>query len=200
MTRADGPPPREQSLLCLLRADLEATTHPNFRLISPVHFWARAILKALVSANVRVLVVYRIAHAIAGRGFLPVALLLRERGIRVAGAEINPLASIGPGLYLAHSVGVGIGRYVKIGSNCRIHLGVVIGPQTIERSAPEYTVIGDDVFIGTHAVIVGGVTIGDGAVIGANSLVVRDVEPYTIVSAAPARVVGLRDPQDDRPS
>lgn len=187
-------------MLTLLRADIEATTHANFRARSPLRFWGRALTKALVSPNVRAVVIYRMAQAVTRKGYLPLGLLLRARSMRTTGAEINPLASIGPGLYLAHSVGVGIGAYVVIGSNCRIHLGVVIGPQTMDHSGPEYTVIGNDVFIGTHAVIVGGVTIGDGAVIGANALVVRDVAPYTVVSASPARVVGSREPTDTHPA
>lgn len=191
MDRPQAPP--ELPLFTLLRSDIEATTHPNFRLYSNTRFWARAIVKLLVSPNVRAVVIYRVARALARRGFLPVALLLRARSMRTTGAEINPQATIGPGLYLAHSIGVGIGAYVVIGSNCTINLGVVIGPQPMGQTGPQYTVIGDDVFLGTHAVIVGGVSVGDGAVIGANAVVMRDVEPYTVVSASPARVVGQRD-------
>lgn len=194
------PIPPQLPLFTLLRADIEATTHPNFRLYSNARFWSRAFAKLLVSPNVRAVVLYRFAHALAHRGFLPIALLLRARSMRVAGAEINPLATIGPGLYLAHSIGVGIGAYTVIGANCKIHLGVVIGPQTTTQAEPEYTVIGDNVFIGTHAVIVGGVTVGDGAVIGANALVTRDVAPYSVISASPGRVVGQRDPEAPMPS
>jgi len=143
----------------------------------------------MVSTNVRVVLMYRIAHVLARKGLLPLALLLRSRGIKTSGAELNPLAQIGPGLYVVHSVGVGVGAYVVIGKNCKLHLGAVIGPQPGDKQGPKYTVIGDDVSIGTHAVIIGGVTIGDGAVIGANAIVMRDVEPYTVVSAAPARAV-----------
>jgi serine acetyltransferase len=176
----------------LVRADIEATTHANFRLRSNAYFWARAIAKLIISSNVRVVVVYRIAHALARhKGLLPLALLLREYGIRSSGAELNPLAEIGPGLYLAHSVGVGVGARVRIGANCRLHLGTVLGPQRDER-APEPVVVGDNVILGTHAVVMGGVTIGDGAVIGANAVVTRDVEPYAVISAAPARAVGSR--------
>ena len=184
----------ELSFWRLVRADIEATTHQNFRLYSNTRFWLRAIAKLIVSANVRVVLVYRIAHVLAGHKWgLPLALLLREYGIKSSGAEINPLAVIGPGLYLAHSVGVGIGAHVRIGANCRLHLGTVLGPQRDETAAPQPVVVGDDVILGTHAVVMGGVTIGDGAVIGANAVVMRDVEPRTVVSAAPARSVGTRE-------
>jgi serine O-acetyltransferase len=180
------------SLLTLIRADIEATTHQNFRThYSALRFWTRAIVKCIVSANVRVVVMYRIAHALAEHRLLPLALILREWGIRSSGAELNPLATIGPGLYIAHSVGVGVGAYVTIGANCRLYLGAVIGPQRSGGIA-EPTVIGDGVTIGTHAVVLGGVSVGDGAIIGANATVMRDVEPNAVVSTSPARVVGQR--------
>ncbi len=133
---------------------------------------------------------YRIAHELTRRGHLSAGFLLRARGIRVSGAEINPYAVIGPGLYLAHSVGVGIGSHVTIGRNCRMYLGAVVGPHATGTDEVRFTTIGDDVTIGTHAVVLAGVKIGDGAVIGANAVVMRDVEPYTVVSASPAKVVG----------
>jgi serine O-acetyltransferase len=189
-------PPRvdELPLRKLIRADIEATTHPNFRLHSRRRFWLRAIAKLLIDRNIRAVINYRIAHVLAGKRLLPLALVLRSRGIKKHGAEINPLATIGPGLYLAHPLGVGIGAFVVIGANCKLHLGAVIGPQPLEKDGQKYTVIGDDVFIGTHAVIIGGVTIGDGAVIGANAVVMRDVDPYTVVSAPPARAIWQRTP------
>jgi serine O-acetyltransferase len=184
--------PDEPSMWQLIRADIEVTTHQNFRKFSNRYFWMRAVAKFLLSPNVRVVVLFRISHALARRGWLPLAFVLRTRGIKISGAELHPLAIVGPGLYLAHGIGSGIGAYCRIGKNCRLHLGSVIGPQPMGAEAPKYVTIGDNVQIGTHAVVIGGVTIGDGAIIGANAIVVRDVEPYTVVSASPARVVGTR--------
>lgn len=194
MSESLGDAEEQLSLLQLMRSDIEITTHPNFRLYSTARFWSRAIVKLLLSPNVRVVMIYRLAHWLTRRGMLPLGLLLRAWGIKMSGAELNPQAEIGPGLYLAHSVGVGIGAYVRIGKNCRLHLGSVIGPQPMAAETPQYTTIGDNVQIGTHAVIIGGVTIGDGAIIGANAVVMRDIEPYTVVSASPARSVGTYVP------
>lgn len=182
----------------LIRADIQAA-NPNFAHLTGARFWMRALAKTCVSANVRVVLMYRFAHVLATHGLRPLALLIRSRGIRISGAEINPEAEIGPGLYLAHSVGAGIGSYVRIGRNCRLHLGAVIGPQPSGHSEPQYVTIGDDVYVGTHAVVVGGVTIGDGATIGANAVVMRDIPPRAIVAGSPGRVVGERNASDPRP-
>jgi serine O-acetyltransferase len=195
----DSPAQDAMSVWQLIRSDIEVTTHPNFRLYSNRRFWLRAAGKSLLSPNVRAVVMYRIAHVLARKRLLPLALLLRTRGIRISGAELNPLAEIGPGFHMVHGVGVGIGAFVRIGKNCKIHLGAVIGPQPVEKDGAKYTVIGDNVFIGTHAVVLGGLTIGDGAVIGANAVVMRDVEPYTVVSASPARPIAQRSPDSKMP-
>ncbi|MDT4927824.1 MAG: serine O-acetyltransferase [Pseudonocardiales bacterium] len=182
----------ELSFLQLVRADIEATTHPNFRNYSNRRFWLRAIAKLVVTPAVRVVVMYRISHVLAGKGLLPVALLIRARGIRVSGAELHPQATVGPGLYLPHSIGAGFGAYTTIGANCTLQAGAAVGPQPHGADERLYTTVGDNVYIGLHAVIIAGVTIGDGAVIGANAVVMRDVDPYTVIAASPGRVVAKR--------
>jgi serine O-acetyltransferase len=188
----------ELSLWDLIRADIKAA-NPNLRHLTGRAFWVRALGKAVVAGSVRVVVIYRLSHVLARRGQIPLAMVLRAWGVRTSGAEINPQADIGPGLYVAHAVGVGVGAYATIGRNCRIHLGALIGPQPHPaQPQPLRTVIGDDVYIGSHAVIMGGVTIGRGATIGANAVVLRDVEPFAVVAAPPGRVVAKREPDDPR--
>jgi serine O-acetyltransferase len=187
------------SLLSVIRADVEATTHPNYRLYSNRVFWTRVLGKLLINPNVRAVVTFRISHALAERGLLPLAMLLRARALRRSGAEIHPLASIGPGLHLVHSSGVVIGTYAVIGKNCRVHQGVTIGPpRGATGGGSDLATIGDDVSFGAGAVVMAGVSIGDGAVIGANAVVTKDVGPYEIVAGVPAKVVGHRKPDDPR--
>lgn len=187
------------TLLQVIRADIEATTHPNFRLYSTARFWGRALAKLVVSPNVRVVVTYRLGHALTRRGLMPLAMLLRARGVKKAGAELNPQATIGPGLYLAHSVGVVIGAFVEIGANCTIYHGATVGalPGKTAGSGSDYDIahIGDNVTVGTNAVIFNGVTVGDGAVIGANTVISKDVGAYEVVVGSPARVVAVRAPE-----
>jgi serine O-acetyltransferase len=183
-------------LLALVRADVEAATHPNYRLYSNAKFWTRALGKALLSPNVRAVITFRIAHHLAQRRLLPLAMWLRGRAVSKSGADIHPLATIGPGLFLPHSSGVVIGPDVVIGARARVHQGVTLG-DPVHVGAGEWTAarVGDDVTIGANAVVLGALTIGDGAVIGANSVVTADVAPGTVVAGSPARV--LREKASD---
>lgn len=91
---------------------------------------------------------------------------------------------------------------LTIGDDCKLAMDIVIvcGKHEINRDHPvreqEYSgypvVIGDDVWIGTKAVILGGISIGDGAVIGAGAVVSKNVAPYEIVGGVPARNIGYR--------
>jgi serine O-acetyltransferase len=180
----------ELPLLQVIRADIEATTHPKLRLWSDGTFWRKAIGKALVSPNIRAVITFRIAHWLAVRGLTPIALLLRARALRRSGAEIHPLATIGPGLFLVHSTGVVIGPEAVIGARARLHQGATIGePVHLGGGVWAAAHLGDDVVLGAHAVVLGNVKIGDRVTVGSNSVVVDDVENDTVVVGAPAKPV-----------
>ena len=178
------------SLLALIRSDVEAATHPNFKLYSNRVFWTRALGKLLASPGIRAVITFRIAHALAGRGLGPLAMLLRARALRRSGAEIHPRARIGPGLFLVHSSGVVIGPDVVIGARCRIHQGVTLGePIHTGDGVWAAPTVGDDVVLGAHAVLLGKVSVGDRAMVGANAVVTTDVAPDTRVAGVPARPI-----------
>jgi serine O-acetyltransferase len=92
---------------------------------------------------------------------------------------------IGPGLFISHGQGT-ILSAERIGANLQVHQGVTIGWDYRGERRP---IIGDDVFIGAGAKVLGAVTVGDGARIGANAVVVSDVPPGATAVGVPARIV-----------
>jgi serine O-acetyltransferase len=100
------------------------------------------------------------------------------------GLEIAASQEIGGGLYIAHTYGMVI-MPEKIGRNCSIISNVTIGLRN-EKAFPE---IGDDVFIGAGARVLGGIYVGNGARIGANAVVIEDVPEGATVVGVPAKVV-----------
>lgn len=102
------------------------------------------------------------------------------------GAVLNIGAVIGKKTMIDMNVVVG-GRAV-VGNNCHIGAGTVLAG-VIEPPSAEPVVIADDVLIGANAVVLEGVKVGKGSVIAAGSVVVKDVEPYTVVAGVPAKVI-----------
>jgi serine O-acetyltransferase len=99
---------------------------------------------------------------------------------------ISPGASIGEGLYMGHVGGVIISQYATIGKNCDISQRVTIGVSAMGREGAP--VIGDDVYVGTGATLVGRIRVGSGARIAANTLVIDDVPEGATVMGVPGRV------------
>lgn len=107
----------------------------------------------------------------------------------LTGMEIHPGAKIGRGFFCDHASGVVIGETVEIGENCVMFHGVTLGG-TGKHKGKRHPTVGDDVFIGTHATILGPVRIGSGAKVGAESVIInRDVPDGCTVAGAPAVIV-----------
>jgi len=104
------------------------------------------------------------------------------------GIQINAGARIGGGLYMPHFGGIVVNPDAVIGKNCYLSHNVLIGKVHAGKRVG-VPVIGDDVFIGTGACIVGNVKVGNNAVIGLNSVVIDDVPENAFVAGSPARVV-----------
>lgn len=121
----------------------------------------------------------------------PISILQRIRYRRLClkyGCDIPSHVSIGPGLKIDHPVGIVVNTQAKIGSNCTLKSGVVIGKT--EKGIP---IIGDDVLIGVHALLIGGIRVGNEAKIGAGAIVVKDVPDKATVVCTAAHVVGIED-------
>ncbi|MGV1008023.1 MAG: serine O-acetyltransferase [Dermatophilaceae bacterium] len=143
---------------------------------------AEIAVKSVVFPRIRAVVFYRASQVCARRRQMTLAYWLQARAIRAAGSEISPLADIGPGLCLWHSVGIVVGANVKAGRNLQLYQGVTLG----DGARPGQPQIGDDVTIGSGAAVLGGVQIGDRAVIGSNAVVTSDIPSDSVAVGAPA--------------
>lgn len=104
----------------------------------------------------------------------------------ICGADIPLNCNLGGGIVLPHPNGVVIHPSALIGVNCLVHQQVTIGVKQGDSRAP---IIGGHVDIGAGAKIIGCLTIGEHAVIGANAVVTKDVPPYAIVAGIPAKLI-----------
>ncbi len=158
---------------------------------------ARGVATAEILATwpgIHALLAYRVAHAmqLAGVPLLPrlIALFVRN----VTGIEIHPAARIGRGLFIDHGTGVVIGETAEIGDNVTLYQGVTLGG-TGFATGKRHPTVQDNVTIGSGAKLLGPITIGHGAKIGANSVVITDVPPNSTVvgnPGHPVRVEGRR--------
>lgn len=125
-----------------------------------------------------------------------VAVLRHRFWSIVTGADIPVNTSIGGGLLLPHPTGVVIHPRTKIGPNCLIFAGVVIGTRRNGPPEEEHPTIGGHVDIGANATIIGPVKIGDHAVIGAGAVVLRDVPAWGTAVGVPAVIVSERGAEE----
>ena len=123
---------------------------------------------------VHALILYRIAHYLYLRNFFFMARLISQLARFFTGIEIHPGAKIGKGLFIDHGMGVVIGETTEIGDNVTIYHGVTLGG-TGKDKGKRHPTVGSDVVIGCGAKVLGPITIGDGAKIGANAVVLKDV-------------------------
>jgi len=104
------------------------------------------------------------------------------------GISIDFITAIGEGFFIGHFGGIVVSRRCTIGRNCNISHGVTIG--RINRGHRSgFPTIGDNVYIGPGAKILGGITVGDGAAIGANCVVIKDVPEQGVVVGIPGEVI-----------
>lgn len=123
---------------------------------------------------------HRIGHMLYRNQLHFLARFVCEFSRFLTGIEIHPGAQIGLRLVIDHGMGVVIGETAVIGDDCIIFHGVTLGGLKFDR-VKRHPTVGNRVLIGTGAKVLGPVHIGDGARIGANAVVTKDVEPNTTV-------------------
>lgn len=127
---------------------------------------------------------YTIAHPLLRKPFSLIYKILYKFVQILTGIELPCEIELGKNFVIDHFGGIVISGYAKFGDNCRIRNGVVVGIRRIEeRKAPRF---GNNVDIGTGAVILGDIRIGDNVLIGANAVVLQDVPDDSIAVGVPA--------------
>lgn len=156
---------------------------------------ARGPLDVILSyPGFHAIVAHRIIHRIYLTG-VPLLPRFLSNIVRFAtGIEIHPAARIGKRFFIDHGMGVLIGETAEVGDDVTIYKGVTLGGTSL-GGGKRHPTIGNGVVLGTNASILGAITVGNGARVGAGSVVVRDVPPNATVVGIPARVVLL----DGRP-
>ncbi len=133
--------------------------------------------------------VQRISHALWKQKRRVMAAALQSRSSEVFAVDIHPAATIGKGVLLDHGTGVVIGETAVIGNNVSILQNVTLGG-TGKQHGDRHPKVSDNVLIGASATILGNINIGKGSQVAAGSLVLRSVEPKTMVAGSPAKEVG----------
>jgi serine O-acetyltransferase len=144
--------------------------------------------------GVHALLVHRVAHALEGAGVPLVPRSMAYASRTLTGIEIHPAARIGEGFFIDHGMGVVIGETAQIGDDVTLYQGVTLGG-TGFATGKRHPTVQDNVTIGSGAKLLGPITVGHGAKIGANSVVIHDVPPNSTVvgnPGHPVRVEGRR--------
>ena len=134
------------------------------------------------------LLVHRFAHGLWGARLRWLARLVSHLGRFLTGIEIHPGARIGRRFFIDHGMGVVIGETAEVGDDCTLYHGVTLGG-TSWNKGKRHTTLGTGVVVGAGAKILGPITIGDGARVGSNAVVVKSVPPGATAIGIPAHIV-----------
>lgn len=136
---------------------------------------------------------WKVENILYNKKLIPFAVCVRAFIRIIFSADIPYKLIIGKGTKMPHdALGSVFHPAVIIGKNCVIRQGVTIGGRSGHKQLP---IIGNNVDIGASALILGPITIGDHAIIGAGAVVIRDVPPYAVVAGNPARIIRVNTPK-----
>ena len=139
---------------------------------------AKSLLEVLLCyPGVHAVFFHKGAHRLHTLNFITVARVVSHISRFLTGIEIHPAAKIGKNLFIDHGMGVVIGETAIIGDNVTMYHGVTIGGTTF-KNVKRHPTIGDNVIIGASATIIGNITVGKYARIGAGSTILTDIPPY----------------------
>ncbi len=161
----------------LVRADLRANAlHEDMRRFLPAF---------LFNPGFSTMFLHRLAQRLSRGRLRRLGIFVWSWNVRRSGCHLNLASDIAPGLFLPHPVGIVIGEGVRIGAGATIYQNVTVG----RTASPRYPSIGAGATLYPNAVVIGPIAIGERAVVGAGSVVLKDVPPGAVAAGNPARIV-----------
>ena len=155
---------------------------------------------ALCYPGLHAIWLHRLAHKLYLKGWVLIPRLLNTFSRFLTGIDIHPGATLGPGLFIDHGMGLVIGETAELGSNVTLYQGVTLGG-TGKDTGKRHPTLGNNVLIGAGTKVLGPVFIGDNARIGAGSVVLRNLPANCTAVGVPAEVVRINNkavnPADD---
>ncbi len=172
----------KKGLLSRLREDIEAIRDRD-----PA---ARSAWEVLTCyPGLHALWMHRIAHWCWTHGLRWPGRFVSHLGRFLTGIEIHPGATIGRRVFMDHGMGIVIGETAEIGDDCTIYQGVTLGGTSLTKGAKRHPTLGRAVIVGAGAQVLGGFTVGDGARVGSNAGVVKEVPAGATAVGNPARIL-----------
>lgn len=167
-----------------LRMDIAAAMENDPAARSKFEVW-------LTYAGVKALSHHRLANRLYRMRLKLLARAVSQYSRRRTGIEIHPAARIAPGVFIDHGMGVVIGETAEVGEGSVIYQGVTLGG-TGKQAGKRHPTVGKNCVISAGAKVLGDISIGDYAKVGAGAVVLRDVPAHATVVGVPARVVRIR--------
>lgn len=159
---------------------------------------ARTTFEVLTTySGLHAILFHRLSHRLWHVGLKWLARMLASLARWFTGVEIHPGARIGRRFFIDHGMGVVIGETAEIGDDCTLYHGVTLGGTSWQKGKRHPT-LGKDVIVGAGAKVLGPIQVGDGARIGSNAVVVKDVPPGATVVGIPGHVVGKQQSADEQ--
>jgi serine O-acetyltransferase len=146
--------------------------------------------------GVHAIMFHRLSHWLWTRGLKWLARMLSNVARWFTGIEIHPGAVIGRRFFIDHGMGVVIGETAIIGDDCTLYHGVTLGGTTWQKGKRHPT-LADDVVVGAGAKVLGPIMIGEGARIGSNAVVLKDVPPGATVVGVPGKLINPKQQHEE---
>lgn len=144
--------------------------------------------EVLLCSSFKALIYYKISHYFYERKHLILARYISEKAKRKTGIEIHPGATIGKRLFIDHGTGVVIGETAIVGNDVTLFHGVTLGG-TGKEKGKRHPTVGNNVFIGSGAKVLGNIVIGNNVKIGANAVILKDVPSNATIVGVPGKIV-----------